>query len=305
MYSSQWKGFVTDPCLMLVPIDDHLVHRGDGVFDVIRCVHGKIYQMEAHLQRLERSAKAISLELPPDYDRVREIIKTLIPKGKEQDCLIRIIISRGPGSFSTNPFECPESQMYINIIRHHKLSQKVYREGVAVITSRVPIKKSFFATIKSCNYLPNVLMKMEAINTGCQYAIALDDDGFLAEGSTESIGVLSGDGILKFPGFDTTLASITLTRVFQLASTLVTEEFIKGVQFARIPLEEAMSSSEIILLGTSINLLPVITFDGSRIGNGSPGPVYSRLSSLLWEDMTENENLLTNIEWESEVMVRR
>ena len=300
MYSSQWKGFVTDPCLMLLPIDDHLVHRGDGVFDVIRCVHGKIYQMEAHLQRLERSAKAISLDLPPDYNRIREIIKTLVLKGKEKNCLIRIILSRGPGGFSTNPFECPASQMYINIIRHHQLSDKVYTEGLPVVTSRVPIKKSFFATIKSCNYLPNVLMKMEAIKSGCQYAIALDDDGFLAEGSTESIGVLSGDGILKFPGLDTTLASITLARIFQLAKTLVKEELIKGVQFAKISLEEAYDSPEIMLMGTSINLIPVISFDGSHIGNGSPGPVYSRLSSLLWEDMTQNENLLTKIEWESE-----
>ena len=117
MYSSQWNGFVTDPDLMLVPIDDHLVHRGDGVFDVMRCVNGKIYQMEAHLQRLERSAKAIALELPPDYNGIREIIKTLVLKGGEKDCLVRVVLSRGPGGFSTNPFECPASQMYINVIR--------------------------------------------------------------------------------------------------------------------------------------------------------------------------------------------
>lgn len=300
MYSSQWNGFVTDPGLMLIPIDDHLVHRGDGVFDVMRCVNGKIYQMEAHLQRLERSAKAISLELPPGYNRIKEIIKTLVLKGKEKDCLVRIVLSRGPGGFSTNPFECPASQMYINVIRHHSLSHRDYQEGVDVITSRIPIKKSFFATIKSCNYLPNVLMKMEAINAGYQYAISLDDDGFLAEGSTESLGVFSGDGILKFPGFENTLAGITLNRIFQLAGALVKEKFIKGVQFAKIAPEEAYSSSEIMLLGTSINLLPVISFDDNRIGNGSPGPVYSRLSSLLWEDMTENDNLLTEIEWGSE-----
>jgi len=143
-------------------------------------------------------------------------------------------------------------------------------------------------------------MKMEAINAGYQYAISLDGDGFMAEGSTESLGVFSGDGILKFPGFENTLAGITLNRIFQLAGTLVKEELIKGVQFAKIAPEEAYSSSEIMLLGTSINLLPVISFDDNSIGNGSPGPVYSRLSSLLWEDMTENDNLLTEIEWESE-----
>ena len=83
MYSSQWRGFVTDPALMMVPIDDHLVHRGDGVFDVMRCVDGKIYQMEAHLQRLERSARSISLRLPPEYNQVKDIIKCIPAALKE------------------------------------------------------------------------------------------------------------------------------------------------------------------------------------------------------------------------------
>ena len=103
MYSSQSRGFVTDPDLMVVPVDDHMVHRGDGVFDVMRCVNGKIYQMEAHLKRLERSAKSISLKFPPDYDRVRDLIKAMIVQGGRKDCIIRLMLSRGPGSFSTNP----------------------------------------------------------------------------------------------------------------------------------------------------------------------------------------------------------
>ena len=117
MYSTLWQGVVTDPHLMMVPMDDHLVHRGDGVFDVIRCVEGKIYQLEAHLQRLEGSAKAIALPMPTRYNQVREIVKALIVMCGVKDCIIRIILSRGPGGFSTNPFECPSSQMYINIIR--------------------------------------------------------------------------------------------------------------------------------------------------------------------------------------------
>jgi len=298
MYSSQWPGVTKDPKLMLIPVDDHLVHRGDGVFDVIRCVNGRIYQMERHLQRLEHSAKAVSLSPPPEYENIRDLIKKLILIGGEKECLIRIVLSRGPGSFSTNPFDCPSSQIYVNIIRYKSLPEEYYRDGVAVVTSPIPIKKSFFATIKSCNYLPNVLIKMGAIEANVPYGVALDEEGFLAEGSIENIAVLNADGILEFPGFERTLSGTTAERLFQLAKRLVSDDVIKEVKFNRITLEEAYQAREIFLTGTSINIIPVITYDGKRIGEGCPGPVYSRLSDLLWEDMTENRELLTEIDWE-------
>jgi len=301
MYSTQWEGITTDPDLMMIPIDDHVVHRGDGVFEVMRCIRGKVYQMDEHLQRLERSAKAISLDFPPDYDHIKEVIKKVVVTGGERECLIRVVLSRGPGSFSTNPFDCPFSQTYINAIRFKNLPEKYYREGIPIVTSDIPIKKSFFATIKSCNYLPNVLMKMEAIRAGVEYSVTIDEDGFLAEGSTENIGVFTGDGILKFPGFERTLSGITANRVFQLAGQLVKEGMIKDVKFARIPPGDAYQAREVFLTGTSLNLLPVVSYDRRQIGDGVPGPVYSALSSLLLKDMTKNEELLTEIDWRSEV----
>jgi branched-subunit amino acid aminotransferase/4-amino-4-deoxychorismate lyase len=299
MYSTQWGGIVRDPDLMLVPVDDHLVHRGDGVFDVMRCVHGKIYQMEEHLQRLNRSAKAISLSFPSDYESVRDIIKDLLIAGGEKDCLIRVVLSRGPGSFTPNPYDCPSSQMYVNTVRFRGLPDDYYREGIRLISSHIPVKKSFFANVKSCNYLPNALMKMEAIEAGCQYSVSLDEDGFLAEGSTENIGVLTKDEVLRFPGFERTLSGITINRVFRLAEELVKENIIKDMRFARISPQEAYQAREMFLTGTTLSVLPVVSYDGRRIGNGSPGPAYYKLSSLMWEDMTENRELLTDINWKS------
>jgi len=298
MYSSWHHGIITDPVLMLIPIDDHLVHRGDGVFDVMRCVNGRIYQMESHLKRLEASARAISLNFPPEYQDIRDIIKRLILAGGDKECIIRTVISRGPGGYSTNPFECPSSQLYINVIRYHELEEKDYREGVSVVLSKVPIKESFFATIKSCNYLQNVLMKMEAINAGYKYSVNIDDSGFLGEGSTENIGIVSEDNHVKIPSFEHTLAGTTAKRVMELADRLVKDKTIKGVNFARISPEDVYRSREVVLMGTSISILPVVNFNGKTIGNGSPGPVYSKLSDLLWKDMHENKDLLTEIEWE-------
>ena len=300
MYSSQWQGFTTDPELMMIPIDDHLVHRGDGAFDVMRCLRGKIYQMEEHIQRLERSAKAISLELPSDYSEIRDIVKQLVLLGGEKECLIRMVLSRGPGSFGISPYDCPSSQMYVNVIRYHDPPNKYYKEGIPLVTSNIPIKKSFFANIKSCNYLPNVLMKIEALKKGCQYSVALDEEGFLAEGSTENIGVLIADGVLKFPRLERTLSGTTVRRVSQLADVLVKEKIIKEVKFDQISLEDAYAGKEIFLTGTSLNILPVVSYDERCIGDGVPGPVYSRLSSLLWKDMTKNQELLTQIDWDRE-----
>jgi len=297
MYSSQWKGYTTDPALMTVPLDDHLVHRGDGVFDTMRCVRGRIYQLGPHLERLESSAAAIALEMPPEYERVRGIVGALVVLSGEKDCVIRITLSRGPGSFSTNPFDCPSSHMYVIVIRYKGVPEDVLSKGTCIITSRVPPKRPFYARIKSCNYLPNVLMKMEAVKRGCPYAVALDEEGFLTEGSTENVGIVSRDGMLKFPGFERTLAGTTVRRAFDLAQTLVNQRLISGVTFDRIPLEEAYAAREVMLTGTSINVLPVVRFDDRPVGDGRPGRVSSALAGLLREDMTENSDMLTDLDW--------
>src|SRR5262245_18642907 len=73
-YSSQLGGVVTDPALMLLPFDDHMVHRGHGIFDTAGLVNGRIYDLEAHLDRFERSAALSKLVLPGSREEVRDII---------------------------------------------------------------------------------------------------------------------------------------------------------------------------------------------------------------------------------------
>ncbi len=295
MYSSQWEGITTDPDLMLIPVDDHLVHRADGVFEAMRCVDGRIYLLEPHLQRLEASAKAIKLDMPPGYSNIRSLIKATVIAGDERDCLIRVVVSRGPGSFSANPFDCHGSQLYINTIRFRPPPKEHYEHGVSAITCSVPIKCSYFANIKSCDYLPNVLMKMEAVDAGAEYAVALDEDGFLAEGSTENIAIVDSAGVLRVPLFERTLAGTTVRRVVELSKGLVERGKLKGAGFYKINPAEAYEAGEIFLCGTTIGILPVVEYDGHRIGTGKPGPIFRELASLLWEDMTQNKEVLTEV----------
>ena len=288
MYSSVLNGVVTHPFLMTVPMDDHMVHRGDGIFEVFKCVDGRIYNLKRHLERLERSARAIYLKLPVSLEELTRIVVETIRFTGQRDSLIRLFVSRGPGGFTTDPYECPASQLYVMVGRLNGYPDAFYSEGVRAKSSSVPIKKSYFANIKSCNYLPNVLMKKEAVDNQVEFTVSVDENGFLGEGSTENVGVVTRDGRLKLPKFSRILQGTTVIRAMELAGALVAAGTLQDVVFEDITLTEAYSSAEILLFGTTFDILPVVTFDRHTIGNGAPGPVFRGVRERLRWDIYKN-----------------
>ena len=295
MYSSVLGGVVTDPFLMTVPVDDHMVHRGDGIFEAFKCVNGNIYNLRAHLERLERSARAVYLTLPASFEHITDLVIGTIRVAEARDCLIRLFVSRGPGGFTTNPYECPSSQIYIVACNPSVYPKEQSTEGVFIKSSSIPVKKSYFANIKSCNYLPNVLMKKEAVDAGVQYTVSIDENGFLGEGSTENIGLGTQNRTLKFPRFARILKGTTVTRAAELAESLVADGKLEQVVFEDITLNEAYSGDEILLFGTTFDILPAVIFDGHAIGSGRPGEIYQSLHELLMKDIESNSALLTPV----------
>ena len=98
---------MTDPALMVLPFDDHIVHRGHGVFDTAAIVDGKIYDLEAHLDRFVRSAGLSRLPLPCPREEMREIIARTAAASGQRDGSIRYWISAGPGSLGLPPRPAP------------------------------------------------------------------------------------------------------------------------------------------------------------------------------------------------------
>ncbi len=293
MYSSVFGGVVTDPALMVIPVDDHMVHRGDGIFETFKSVNGNIYNLGAHLSRLERSAELISLPLPCDLSTIGRIAVQTVAAGGRRDCGIRVLVSRGFGGFSCAPKECIKSNLYIVSYSPWLPTEGCYTKGVSAVTSQVPVKPSFFPQVKSCNYLPNALADMDAERNEADFAIFLDEEGNLAEGATESVAVVSSDKILKYPLFDRILKGTTLVRGMELAQGLLETGELRAVLQTNISREEVYNSSEMLIFGTGPNVLPVVTYDRKVIGSGKPGPVFQRLSDLFIRDVTENKKMLT------------
>ncbi|MFQ5911836.1 MAG: aminotransferase class IV [Nitrospinota bacterium] len=298
MYSSVLGGIVTDPRLMTIPLEDHMVHRGDGVFETLALHHGKVYQLDAHLVRLARSAQMAGIEFPAPKREIRDILLETAAVGRAREATLRVFISRGTGGFSVNPKECSQSHLYVIVTAPERPPAARELHGMKVISTSVPARNEGSAQLKSCNYMPNALMELEAYKKGADSAVAADDKGFLAEGSNKNVALITTKKELKVPTFRHSLRGTTLLRVMELARKLVEEEVLNGVIQSDIPRKEAYRAAEMMFLGTTLKVLPIVEFDGHSIGNGQPGPIVRRLREELERDMLDNDALLTPVPYD-------
>jgi 4-amino-4-deoxychorismate lyase len=287
MYSSLLEGIVKDPALMVLPLDDHMVHRGHGVFDTAALIHGRLYQLDEHLERMRDSAKAAHIPLPMDPADLRDIVLATSAASGQRDASVRYWLSAGPGGFSLDPGECVGSAFYVIVFKQENCPDSFYENGITVVTSGVPIKAPFFARVKSTNYLPNVLVVIEAKEKGAHNGIFVDQRGMVGEGSNMNVGFVTRDGIFRHPPFDSILSGITVRRVAALARRLVEKGDLKDVVFADIPLDEGRAAAEMFLIGSTTRVMPVVQWDGRPIGNGRPGPIARKLLELWLADVED------------------
>jgi 4-amino-4-deoxychorismate lyase len=292
-YSSQLKGIVTDPSLMVLPFDDHIVHRGHGIFDTAAIVAGKIYDVDAHLDRFIKSAERSKLKLPGSREEMRDIIVQTAAASGRRDGSIRYWLSSGPGSLELTPAKGAEPGFFVMIFGGLSYPEKWYTEGVRVMTTTYPIKAPLYAITKATNYLPNVLMQMEAKEKGFDNGVFIDEDGNVGESSNMNVAFVTKSGVLVHPKFDHILAGCTSLRLLELARANQQRAGVAGVEVRDIPVAEARASREMLQLGSSIKVAPVVQWDDQVIGDGKPGPVSKALLQLLEEDMRSSDRLIT------------
>jgi len=291
-YSSQLGGIVTDPALMVLPFDDHMVHRGHGIFDTAGLVAGRIYDLEAHLDRFLGSAERSRLKLAGSRAEMRDIIIRTTAASGVRDGAIRYWLSSGPGNLDLTPAAGATPGFFVIVFGGLAYPQRWYSEGLKVMTTTYPIKPALYAITKATNYLPNVLMQMEAKEAGLDNGVFIDDEGFVGESSNMNVAFVTADGVLRHPRFVRVLAGCTSLRLLELAPQLQGSGLLTGVEVCDIPVADARAAREMLLLGSSIKVAPIVEWDGRPIGTGAPGPVARALLDLLEHDMRTSDRLI-------------
>jgi 4-amino-4-deoxychorismate lyase len=291
-YSSQLGGIVTDPALMVLPFDDHMVHRGHGIFDTAGLVNGRIYDLEAHLDRFLGSAERSKLKLAGSRAEMRDIIIRTTAASGVRDGAIRYWLSSGPGNLDLTPAAGATPGFFVIVFGGLAYPHRWYSEGLKVMTTTYPIKPPLYAITKATNYLPNVLMQMEAKEAGQDNGVFIDDEGFVGESSNMNVAFVTADGVLRHPRFVRVLAGCTSLRLLELAPQLQGSGLLTGVEVCDIPVADARAAREMLLLGSSIKVAPIVEWDGQPIGTGAPGPVARALLDLLENDMRTSDRLI-------------
>jgi 4-amino-4-deoxychorismate lyase len=277
---------------MVIPFDDHMVHRGHGIFDTAGIVNGRIYDLDAHLDRFLKSAERSKLKLPGARDEMRDIIiKTTAASGR-RDGSIRYWLSSGPGNLDLTPVAGADPGFFVMIFPGLVYPEKWQAEGVRVMTTTYPIKPPLYAITKTTNYLPNVLMQMEAKEKGFDNGVFIDHDGHVGESSNMNVAFVTHDNVLVHPKFDHILSGCTSLRLLELAQTLVKRGELTDVKVAHVSLDEALAAKEMLLIGSSVKVAGIVQWDAHAIGDGKPGPISRSLLQVLEEDMRTGDRLI-------------
>jgi branched-chain amino acid aminotransferase len=253
-----------------ISVYDHGLLYGDGVFEGIRSYGGKVFRMQAHLDRLWSSAKAILLNVPmTKVEMARAIEETLAANGI-QDGYIRVVLTRGVGTLGLDPNLCPHPQVIIITDYIALYPQELYTKGLEIVTVSVARNHpaALSPRIKSLNYLNNILAKIEGQKAGCVEALMLNHKGEVAECTGDNI-FLVRDGALLTPSMESgILEGITRDAVIEIA-------LAAGITVREIPLtkHDVYIADECFLTGTAAEVIPVVKVDGRAIGDGLPGPM--------------------------------
>ena len=280
-FSTWYGGIIKNPGpLLTVPFDDHVVHRGDGVFEALKTTDRKIYLLHQHLDRLIISAEKIGIPLPFAKPQMVDIILQTLKIADQSDTVVRIFLTRGPGGFTANPYESIASQFYVIITKLGLPNKEKYTDGIHIGKSKVPVKEGMMPQIKSCNYLPNVLMKKEAVDRNLEFTVNFDQDNKLAESATENIIILDQDDVLTHPNLEKILKGTTMIRAFELAKRAGIKTNVRSISE-----NDLLTAKEVMMTGTTFTLLPVVSYESKVIGDGKVGNNAKAILKMIEDDM--------------------
>ncbi len=261
-----------------VSVFDHGLLYGDGVFEGIRVYNRRIFRLEAHIDRLYDSARALALTIPLSHAEMCDVVRESVRRNQKEDGYIRLVVTRGVGDLGIDPRKCPKATVFCICTDIRVYPRELYAGGIKVVTvaTRQVAHDAFDSRIKSLNYLKNVLAKLDAQEAGAEEAIMLNSAGYVAECTADNLFVVRQGKLLTPSPQDGALEGITRGAVLELAG-----EAGVAVAETRLTRFDVFTAEECFVTGTGAELMPVTRVDGRVIGNGQPGPLTRRLTEVF------------------------
>lgn len=255
----------------VVSVEDRGLQFGDGIYEVIRTYGGHPFQVDAHLGRLERSARAIELPMPCAPAAWKSHIIEGVRLGGFSESKIYLQVTRGVAP-REHAFPVGGAPTAIMTVREMGQSNEALREeGATVIT--VEDQRWGRCDIKSLNLLPNVLAREQARRAGVFEAIFVRN-GQVLEGAVSNIILVRKGALVTAPEGDRILSGVTRGIVLELAR----KEGL-SVQERPVLMEDLTHAAEVFLTGTTIEIMPVVRINGKDVAAGKPGEVTRLMNS--------------------------
>lgn len=274
-----------------VSIFDHGFLYGDGLFETLRVYDGMPFKFEEHMDRFYSGANYLGINVPLVRSVIRKAIEVLIEKNNLEDAVARVMLTRGEGDIGLDTDLCPNPTILITVRGHMPLSQEIYDNGIKLtIVSKLKTPPQVIdPSVKSNNYLSNILARAEAKEKGAFEGIMLNIEGYVAECTTSNIFLIKNDQIVT-----PTLASGILKGIARETVIEIANSFDITVEERFVLPEEIYDADECFITNSLMEIVPVSECDGTKISNGNPGIVTMNIMKEYKKSVQEYVRLFAN-----------
>ena len=257
-----------------ISVYDHGLLYGDGVFEGMRVYGGKPFRMEEHLDRLYDSALAIWLTVPITKTEMARVTEEGIKRAGIAEGYLRHVVTRGMGDLGLDPRSCPRPTALIIFDTIKIWPPERYEKGLAMMSAATPMpeRETLSPRVKSLNYLPHIMAKLEGIHAQMDEVLMLDRGGYVAEASGMNVFIVRRGVVTTPPAWTGILRGVTRDIVLELAAGA-------GLTVREEPINrfDVYTADEAFLTGTAAEIAPIRSLDGRQIGAGPIGPVTRSL----------------------------
>ncbi len=257
-----------------VSVYDHGLLYGDGVFEGMRVYGGRTFRLQEHLDRLYDSAQAIWMTVPMSKDEMARVTEEGIARAKIKEGYLRHVVTRGTGDLGLDPRSCARPTVFIIFDTIRIWPAERYEKGLAMLSAGTPMpdRESLSPRVKSLNYLPHIMAKLEGIHAQMDEVLMLDRGGYVAEASGMNVFIVKRGVVTTPPAWTGVLRGVTRDIVLGLAAEA-------GFTAREEPINrfDVYTADEAFLTGTAAEIAPIRSLDGRQIGAGPVGPVTRTL----------------------------